>query len=228
MKMLRVGLCALVLGATVSLGACTTEPALTEPSASAAPSGTSTSASTSPTVAPTTDVSTSAPSETASSQPGSPSATNSDQPVPKVQRDGQQAGPSVSARPTPVDKPVRYPDGVSLQVRSVAFDKETKKGPGSFPGREFAVLSLQVDNKSGQALSMATVVITVLDKDGTPVPPVYSDEADVQDFSGTIKPGATARARYAFAVPKSSRSKVTVVIDFDGRHTSAVFRGKLS
>ncbi len=54
------------------------------------------------------------------------------------------------------------------------------------------------------------------------------EEAKVQDFAGTLKPGTTAKARYAFAVPTSSRSKVTVVVDFDGVHTSAVFRGKLS
>lgn len=228
MKMLRVGLCALVLGSAVSLGACSVDQPAPQPSASAAPSGSAPSASAAPSGGSTTGAPTSAPSTNPTSQPGPPSATSSDQPVPKVQRDGEQAAPSVSAKPTPVDKPVRYPDGVALRVRSVTFDKETKKGPGSFPGRQFAVLSLQVDNSSKQTLSMATVVITVLDKDGNPVPPVYADEADVQDFSGNLKPGNSTRARYAFAVPKSSRSKVTVVIDFDGRHTSAVFRGGLS
>lgn len=228
MKMLRVGLCALILGTAASLAACTGEQPAPQPSVSVAPGGATPSASPAPTGGSTAGAPTSAPSETANDQPSAPAPTSSDQPVPKVQREGDQTAPSVSAKPTPVDKPVRYPDGVSLRVRSVSFDKETKKGPGSFPGRQFGVLSLQVDNKSKQTLSMATVVITVLDKDGEAVPPVYSDEADVQDFSGTIKPGDSARARYAFAVPKSSRSKVTVIVDFDGRHTSAVFRGKLS
>jgi hypothetical protein len=116
---------------------------------------------------------------------------------------------------------------VALKVEKVAFGSEKKKGPGSFPGREFAVLTLSITNKSPKALSMATVVVTVLDKSGGPVEPVYSDEIDVEDFSGTLREGKTLDARYAFAVPKSSRSQVTVVVDFDGVHTSAVFRGKL-
>jgi hypothetical protein len=134
----------------------------------------------------------------------------------------------VSARPARVDGTVRYSDGLSLRVVSVDFAKETKKGPGSFPGRQYAVLTLQVRNNTDRRLSMETVVITVLDNKDKPVAPVYTTEADVSDFAGTLKPGKKASARYAFAVPKSSRSKVTVVVDFDGAHTSAVFRGKLS
>ena len=148
--------------------------------------------------------------------------------MPKVGRSGAPATPTVSAKPAKVDGTVRYSDGVSLQVVSVDFAKETKKGPGSFPGREYAVLTLRVANKSDRDLSMDTVVVTVLDKTDKPVAPVYTDEAEVSDFAGALKAGKTASARYAFAVPKSSRSKVTVVVDFDGAHTSAVFRGKLT
>ena len=67
----------------------------------------------------------------------------------------------------------------------------------------------------------------MLEKDDKSVAPVYTAEAKVSDFAGTLKAGATVSARYAFAVPRSSRSKVTVVVDFDGAHTSAVFRGAL-
>lgn len=122
---------------------------------------------------------------------------------------------------------MRYPDGIALQVLDIDFAKETKTGPGSFPGRPYAVLTLEVENKSERDLPMDTVVITVLDRGGNQVAPVYVQEAKVQDFAGTLRAGKTARARYAFAVPVSSRSNVTVVVDFDGAHTSAVFRGRL-
>jgi hypothetical protein len=89
------------------------------------------------------------------------------------------------------------------------------------------VLTLQIANKSKQNLSLDTVVVTVLDKAGKPVAAVYTDEAKAADFSGRLTAGKTVEARYAFAVPKTSRSKVTVVVDFDGVHTSAVFRGEL-
>lgn len=148
--------------------------------------------------------------------------------MPKAIRIGVSSRPSISAKPATVNQPVRYGDGVSLRVRSVSFAKETSKGPGSFPGRPYALLTLVMTNKSNTALSISDVVVTVLGHNFVPVPPVYAQEAKVQDFSGTLKPGQTASARYAFAVPPASRSMVTVVVDFDGAHTSAVFRGKLS
>ena len=39
---------------------------------------------------------------------------------------------------------------------------------------------------------------------------IYVTKAKVQDFSGTLKPGKSAKARHAFAVPKKSRETVTV------------------
>jgi hypothetical protein len=225
MMSLRLGICALVLGATVPLlAACSDSQPPGQPSVPTA----SSSGQSTPTNGPTGSA-TSDPTESPSEGPSSTSApTNSDQPVPKVQRGDQTATPSISAQPTSIAKPARYPDGISLRIRSVDFARETKKGPGSFPKRPYAVLTMRVDNRSKKSLSMATVVITVLDRNGKAVAPVYTQEAKVQDFSGVLKPNKSAQARYAFAVPKSSRSKVTVVIDFDGQHTSAVFRGKLS
>lgn len=172
------------------------------------------------------------PSDSASPSGGAtPSAkataTTRNQPVPKVQRSGQPK-PSISAKTADTDGRVRYSDGVVLSIRNVRFGKETKEGPGRFPGRQFAVLDLQISNGSKRAMSLDTVVVTVLDKSGDSVPPVYVEEIKVSDFAGEVKAGATARATYAFAVPKSSRSRVTVVVDFDGVHTSAVFRGGLS
>lgn len=153
--------------------------------------------------------------------------TTKNQPVPKVQRSGE-AAPSITAKPGDTDGKVSYSDGVQLQIVNVTFGKETKEGPGMFPGRQYAILDLQIKNGSDQTLSLNTVVVTVLDKSGKAVNPVYVEEAKVSDFAGDLLPGSTAKARYAFAVPKSSRSKVTVVVDFDGVHSSAVFRGGLS
>lgn len=172
------------------------------------------------------------PSDQASTEPSTaPStgstATTKDQPVTKVQRPGD-AAPSITAKPGDTDGKVSYSDGVQLSIANVTFGKETKEGPGMFPGRQYAILDLQIKNGSTKTLSLNTVVVTVLDKNGKAVNPVYVDEAKVSDFAGDLKPGSTVKARYAFAVPKSSRSKVTVVVDFDGVHSSAVFRGGLS
>lgn len=159
--------------------------------------------------------------------PSGGTATTKDQPVPKVQRPGS-AAPSITAKPGNTDGKVSYSDGVQLRITDVTFGKETKEGPGRFPGRQYAILDLQIMNGSNKDLSLDTVVVTVLDKSGKPVNPVYIEDAKVSDFAGDLKAGATVKARYAFAVPAKSRSKVTVVVDFDGVHSSAVFRGGLS
>lgn len=173
-------------------------------------------------------VPTDSPEPAASSKPSSKAtATSKSQPVPKVQR-SEAATPTITAKPAGTTGKVSYSDGVVLRIRDVAFAKETGEGPGMFPGRAYAVLSLEISNGSKKALSLDTVVITVLNKSNKAVPPVYAEKASVADFAGELKPGETVKARYAFAVPKSSRSKVTVVVDFDGVHTSAVFRGGLS
>ena len=238
MPTLRAGISALLLTATATLlVACTDEPAPAGQPTSGPGAGTSSSAPATVPTGATTAGPTAGPSAEptgGSAQPSSlapsttaPEPTSSERPVPKVGRSSGPATPTVSAEPAKVDGTVRYGDGVSLQVLSVDFAKETKKGPGSFPGRAYAVLDLQIANESERDLSLDTVVVTVLDRSDQPVAPVYTDEAEVSDFAGALKAGRTETARYAFAVPASSRSKVTVVVDFDGVHTSAVFRGKL-
>ncbi|MFT4216808.1 MAG: DUF4352 domain-containing protein [Micropruina sp.] len=200
--------------AGILLSGCTSTPPATTPSPSA-PVGAS------PADSPVSSASPEPTSESTST------ATTKNQPVPKVQRSGA-ASPTIVAKPAGTGGKVSYSDGVALRIRNVTFGKETREGPGQFPGRAYAVLELEIRNGSKQALSLDTVVVTVLNKAGNQVNPVYTDEAKVADFSGELKAGATAKAAYAFAVPKSSRNKVTVVVDFDGVHTSAVFRGGLT
>ena len=235
MRTLRAGVTALVLVTTASLLVACTEDPVAGPTSTASADPSVVAPTTSPSAAPTSaapsgtsSASAPTPAPTATATPTvTPEPARSNEPVPKVGRSGRPPAPPLSAQPADTPGPGRYGDGVSLTVTSVDFAKETKKGPGSFPGRAYAVLTLQIANKSKQNLSLDTVVVTVLDKADRAVAPVYTDEAEAADFSGRLTAGKTVQARYAFAVPASSRAKVTVVVDFDGVHTSAVFRGKL-
>ena len=56
---------------------------------------------------------------------------------------------------------------------------------------------------------------------------VYAAEAETVDLAGVLAAGESATAAYAFAVPADARDEVTLVVDFDGDHTSAIFRGGL-
>lgn len=148
-------------------------------------------------------------------------------PVAKVQRTDQASEPTVSAPPVDLEEKVVYGDGVALTINDITFGEETKEGPGQFPGRAYAILSLEMVNGGRDPIDLNTTVVTVLDAEGQQIAPVYVEDAKVADFSGRVQPGKTTKARYAFAVAQEARSQVTVVVDFDGVHTSAVLQGEL-
>lgn len=176
-------------------------------------------------VAPTLD--STAASIQPTSAPSSTPANPADPHVPKVIRTGSATNPPIEAEASSTDRPVTYSDGVTVTITDATFAKETSKGPGSFAGRDYVRLTLTISNGSGDPIDLSTTVVTLLDKSGTAIAHVYANEAKVQDFSGTLKPSQAATAHYAFALPAKGRSAVTVVVDFDAKHASAVFRGGL-
>lgn len=183
------------------------------------------------TPSPLANTSTSAPSESSEGSPA-PSTTSDaadpDQPIAKVVRDGKTSKPTQTAEPASTSGAVSYKDSVKVEIADVSFDEETAEGPGNFPGREYARLTVTITNGSDDAIDLGTAVLTLLDADGAPLTKVYAADAETVDFAGALKPGKTAKAYYAFAVPADARSEITLVVDFDAVHTSAVFRGGLS
>lgn len=143
-------------------------------------------------------------------------------------RDGKTSKPTQTAEPASTSGAVSYKDSVKVEIADVSFDEETAEGPGNFPGREYARLTVTITNGSDDAIDLGTAVLTLLDADGAPLTKVYAADAETVDFAGALKPGKTAKAYYAFAVPADARSEITLVVDFDAVHTSAVFRGGLS
>lgn len=177
---------------------------------------------------------TATPSATSTAQPSAgveaPSefdGASPDEPVAKIERSGRSDPPSVKAAPADISDPVSYDDGVSVAIDDITFAAETAQGPGSFPDREYARLTITVDNGSSHAIDLGTSVLTLLDADGATAVRVYAAEADTIDLAGVLAAGETATAAYAFAIPADARDEVTLVVDFDGDHTSAVFRGGL-
>lgn len=212
MKIVRALACAMAIGLIVSLAACTTAPAMTtldaaESQVPASPGAT-------------------APGATPSAS-ASPTPTDSDAPIAKVTRPGSSGAAAETAEPATTTAPVAYGDGVSLAIVGVAFGSETANGPGSFAGREFARTTIELTNGSDAPIDLNTSVLTMLDAGGAALTRVYAAEAGVTDFAGTVAPGDTVTAVYAFAVPADARSNITLVVDFDAQHSSAVFRGGL-
>ncbi|WP_203581839.1 hypothetical protein [Microbacterium hibisci] len=207
----------------IGLAACAAAPGAddTRPMTSASPAPAPTTSPLAPDVEP-------APGTEPGSRADADSSADPDQPVPKVGRPGAPVEPAQSAEPGSTTEAVTYPDGVTVRIAEVSFGEETAQGPGSFPGRGYARLTLELANGSPDTIDLGTSVLTVLDRDDSRVQPVYANDARVRDFAGTLASGETATAVYAFAIPEESHSQITLVVDFDAGHTSAVFRGGLN
>jgi hypothetical protein len=146
--------------------------------------------------------------------------------VAKVKRSGVSGSPTVSAPPVAFSSAVVYPDGVRLAITKATKGIEQGHGPGVFAGREYVLFTLQLTNGTSAAINLNQVVVTTFYGTSRQLAaPVYTEGSGATDFSGTVRPGARTTASYAFAVPVKSLSDVTMVVDFDGVHTSATYRG---
>ena len=146
--------------------------------------------------------------------------------VPKVKRAGQPSKPSITAPTARFNAPVSYPDGVQLVITKAEKGTETGHGPGVMAGREYVRFTVKLTNGSSKAVNLNEVVVTTFYGPTKQLAaPVYTESAGTFDFSGTVKPGASTTALYAFAVPTKQLGRVTMVVDFDGLHTSATYTG---
>ncbi len=144
----------------------------------------------------------------------------------KVIRSGDTRSPSIMASTTSFAEPATYPDGVVVSVNNARAAVELGEGPGVFNGRELLVVDLEITNGSKEPVNVDQVVITTYyGKEKQLAPVVYPGNLQMHDFSGVADAGSKASARYAFAVPKSALPAVTMVVDFDALHGSAVFTG---
>lgn len=121
---------------------------------------------------------------------------------------------------------MRYPDGVTLRITSIRQGHTSGQGPGIITG-PVTTFHLLFANNSGRTINLDQVVPTAtFGKPARIARPVYDQKT--QDFGTAVKPGATERATYAFSIPVSELSDVTIYMDFDGRHVAAQFHGEAS
>ena len=144
-----------------------------------------------------------------------------------VIRNGRAPHPSIAPKTGNAGalRSVAYKDGVTVTVTRVTQGVETGQGPGVFAGRPHTALTLTVVNRSAKALDLSQVVVTALY--GSPArlaAPVYEDAA-ARDFTGTLKPGATATATYVFSVPTASVKSLVAIVDVDATHVAARVKG---
>lgn len=144
-----------------------------------------------------------------------------------VKRPGQVVAKRISGRHGTFVSPVRYRDGLSLAVTKIAQGVESGHAPGDFYGRHDTLLTIRLTNGTHKAINLEQVVVQMTY--GSPArvaPPVY-DDSKTRDFAAIVRPGHSAKAVYAFAVPTKQRGAVTMRVDFDGLHTVAKFAGSV-
>jgi hypothetical protein len=142
----------------------------------------------------------------------------------RVLRGGKRPRPTVSAAAAKFNGAIRFGDGVTLVVTGVDQAKVTDQGPGEFPGEPKTRISLRLTNGSDATLRLNQVVVTAIyGSSRREARPVYDDRS--RDFSGVLKPGSKSTAAYSFSIPKAQLGRVTMLVDFDGRHTVATFQG---
>lgn len=150
-------------------------------------------------------------------------------PVPKVTRDGVRPSPTATATTAPFSAPVVYPDGVKLTITKVTKGVDTGTGPGMYPGRQFVLFSVTLTNSSSASINLDQVVVTAYYGSTNQLAQRdYTEGTGAQDFAGVVQAGRSASAAYAFALPSAGFTDLTLVVDFDGHHSSAVYHGSIS
>lgn len=157
------------------------------------------------------------------SRPPNPLAPATRKPV---KRNGKSPRPSITAKPAAFSEKAAYSDGVSLSITKLRPRTLTDQGPGGLQGPATSI-ELRFVNGSDTSVDLNTSVVS-LDY-GSPArvaPPVYTP--DSQDFSGTVKPGATAEATYTYLISAKQARRARLTVDFDGSHVAAVFQRGMS
>ena len=151
-------------------------------------------------------------------------------PIAKTVREGGPAQPSITpgAPSHAFSDAAVYRDGVEVKIGKARGAVEEGHGPGVFAGREYVAFDVEIDNKANAPLDLSQVVVTAhYGPSKQLAPPVYTASAETADFGTGLKPGEKASATYGFAIPKSDLGEVTLVVDFDGVHASAVYSGSV-
>ncbi|TDD75385.1 hypothetical protein [Actinomadura rubrisoli] len=123
-------------------------------------------------------------------------------------------------------KPVTYNDKITVKVGGIRYVKTKADGPGKIAGRVLTIFTLSFTNGSAKPLDLnqVRVVAKYGPRRAEAKPTSY---ANINDFYGSVAPGASKRASYAFDIPTSGYKQVALGVKFDARHKAALFVGAL-
>jgi hypothetical protein len=127
---------------------------------------------------------------------------------------------------TGLRKPVTYPDKITVAIGDIRYVKNEAKGPGELTGQTLTIFTLRFTNGSAQPLDLNKVrVVARYGKARTQASP--TSYANLNDFYGSVAPGQSRSASYAFDLPTQGYGAVVLGVAFDEKRKTAVFAGSL-
>lgn len=146
-----------------------------------------------------------------------------------VKRPGEPRTPPgelLRAADADLDSSATYPDAVSVRILGHTNRQVNGLGPGATSG-PVTMFRISVTNDSDAALRLGSVVVSAVYGPGTGFVADPSYDLPVGDLAGTLRPGATRTAKYAFAIPVDARDRIRLYVDLDGSRVPAVFTGSI-
>jgi Domain of unknown function (DUF4352) len=108
-----------------------------------------------------------------------------------------------------------YTDGLAVTVSKVGGYTPSAYAAGTHPGDPAVVLTVKVTNGTKKAFDTSLLgVNTKAGTDGAAADAIFDDSMG-GGFSGTIVPGSSATAKFAFDIPKGARGALDIEVQPD-------------
>lgn len=143
--------------------------------------------------------------------------------------------PTPTPTPTPtvatatIGKTFTYTDGLEVKVSSAVRFTPSDTSAGAQPGQAGVLVTVSVTNGTGAAFDLTLVQVNFYaGAAGNQGTSVYDSAQDLgTGLSGSIPPGHTATAKYAFAAAPADLGNVVVQVKPDFNHNPASFEGSV-
>jgi hypothetical protein len=108
-----------------------------------------------------------------------------------------------------------YTDGLAVTVSKVASYTPSQYAAGTHPGDSAIVLTVKLTNGAKKAFDMSLVGVNVkAGADGVAGEDIFDDNSGT-GFSGSIVPGSSASAKFAFDIPKGATGALDIEVQPD-------------
>jgi hypothetical protein len=129
------------------------------------------------------------------------------------------------AEPIGIDETADFGNGVTARITSVESVEAEGHLPGEFSGPAVA-LTIEVTNRSDDAVDLGTVTADLTFGDGLSAYPVFDPERP--PFSGEVAPGDVASGSYVFTLDPSERDDVALRLSYSTEVPTVIFAGSVA